>query len=98
VAHTHNPPSLRRQRQEEHKFKASLGYIVSPCAKKKKKKRRKEGEKKRKKREEKTFFTHPRQPMKWRAMVPQILAKAGPAQCAPCPLQVKAASVSYRNG
>jgi hypothetical protein len=52
VAHTHNPPSLRRQRQEEHKFKASLGYIVSPCAKKKKKKkegRRKEKEKKRRK-------------------------------------------------
>jgi hypothetical protein len=24
-------PKLRRQRQENHKFKVSLGYIVRPC-------------------------------------------------------------------
>jgi hypothetical protein len=25
--------ALRRLRQEDHKFKASLGYLVSPCLK-----------------------------------------------------------------
>jgi hypothetical protein len=30
-------PIRRRLRQEDHKFKASLGYIVSSCSKKKKK-------------------------------------------------------------
>jgi hypothetical protein len=29
-------PALRRQRQENHKFKDSLGYIVRHCLKKKK--------------------------------------------------------------
>jgi hypothetical protein len=29
-------PALRRLRQDDHKLKASLGYILTPCLKKKK--------------------------------------------------------------
>jgi hypothetical protein len=34
VVYTSIIPALRRQRQEDHKFKASLGYMVTPCLKK----------------------------------------------------------------
>jgi hypothetical protein len=34
-------PALRRPRQDDCKFWASLGYIVEPCLKTKKKKRKK---------------------------------------------------------
>jgi hypothetical protein len=32
-------PVLRRLSQEDHKFKASLGYIARPCLKRRKKRR-----------------------------------------------------------
>jgi hypothetical protein len=35
-------PALRRLKQKDLKFKASLGYIVRPVSKKKKKKKREE--------------------------------------------------------
>jgi hypothetical protein len=37
-------PALRKLRQEDYKFEASLGYIVKPCLKKKKKLKRVEVE------------------------------------------------------
>jgi hypothetical protein len=42
--YTHIIPALGRWRQEDHKFKANLGYIVRPCLKPKKKKKKRERE------------------------------------------------------
>jgi hypothetical protein len=39
-------PPLRRQKQKDHKFEVSLGYIARSCLKKKKKKERERKKKK----------------------------------------------------
>jgi hypothetical protein len=43
-------PAVRRLRQEDLEFKASLGYTAKPCLKKENKKKRKEKEKEKKRR------------------------------------------------